>query len=137
MPTRARGRAETYAPDAVSLACPGRSGAFGQAYRIFVNGQQWGVKCFTRLHADQEARYHAISTYLKKTALPYMVNFDFQAQGIKVKGAWYPILKMEWIEGESLNEYVAQPGPAQYDCPAFRTLGRFGAQPADPWHCPR
>lgn len=103
------GRVETYAPGRGIPGLPWpRSGAFGQAYRIFVNGQQWGVKCFTRLHADQEARYHAISTYLKKTALPYMVNFDFQAQGIKVKGAWYPILKMEWIEGESLNEYVAR-----------------------------
>lgn len=103
------GRVETYAPGRGIPGMPWpRSGAFGQAYRIYVNGQQWGVKCFTRLHADQEARYRAISGYLKKTALPYMVNFDFQAQGIKVKGAWYPILKMEWIEGESLNEYVAR-----------------------------
>lgn len=103
------GRVETYAPGRGIPGMPWpRSGAFGQAYRVFVNGQQWGVKCFTRLHADQEARYRAISTYLKKTALPYMVNFDFQAQGIKVKGSWYPILKMEWIEGEALTEYVAR-----------------------------
>ncbi len=103
------GRVETYAPGRGIPGMPWpRSGAFGQAYRIFVNGQQWGVKCFTRLHADQETRYRAISAYLKKTALPYMVNFDFQTQGIKVKGTWYPILKMEWIEGESLNEYVAR-----------------------------
>ncbi len=103
------GRVETYAPGRGIPGMPWpRSGAFGQAYRVFVNGQQWGVKCFTRLHTDQEARYRAISTYLKKTALPYMVNFDYQAQGIKVKSTWYPILKMEWIEGESLNEYVAR-----------------------------
>ena len=27
-------------------------------------------------------------------------------EGIRVSGRWYPALKMEWIDGESLHTYV-------------------------------
>ena len=109
------GKVETYP---LGRGIPGmpwpRSGAFGQAYRIFVNGQQWGVKCFTRLHDDQEARYRAISGHLKHANLPYMVDFDFQPTGMRVKGKLYPLLKMAWIDGEPLDDYIerhlSQPG---------------------------
>jgi hypothetical protein len=34
------------------------------------------------------------------------VGFDYLPRGIKVGGAWYPVLKMEWVEGQLLSEYV-------------------------------
>ena len=83
-----------------------RSGSFGQAYHVLVNGRQWGVKCFTRLHDDQEARYRAISAHLRSANLPYMVDFDFQPAGMRVKGKTYPLLKMAWIDGEPLDDHI-------------------------------
>ena len=114
-PDLRRGTVETYPPGRGIPGMPWpRSGAFGQAYRVFVNGQQWGVKCFTRLHEDQEARYRAISAHLKRANLPYMVDFDFQPAGMRVKGKTYPLLKMAWIDGEPLDDYIeghlSQPG---------------------------
>ncbi len=114
-PDLRRGTVETYPPGRGIPGMPWpRSGAFGQAYRVFVNGQQWGVKCFTRLHEDQEARYRAISAHLKRANLPYMVDFDFQPAGMRVKGKAYPLLKMAWIDGEPLDDYIeghlSQPG---------------------------
>jgi DNA uptake protein ComE-like DNA-binding protein len=35
-----------------------------------------------------------------------MVGFEFLSRGILVGGRWYPILKMEWIDGEPINEYI-------------------------------
>ena len=32
--------------------------------------------------------------------------FEYIDHGILVKGKWYPILKMEWLEGQTLGEYV-------------------------------
>ena len=35
-----------------------------------------------------------------------MVDFKYLEQGIRVRGQWYPILKMQWVEGFVLNEFV-------------------------------
>ena len=105
-------RAGTVEPYPPGRGIPGlpwpRSGAFGQAYHVFSNGQQWGVKCFTRLHDDQEARYRAISAHLKQANLPCMVDFDFQPLGMRVKGKAYPLLKMAWIDGKPLDDYLEE-----------------------------
>lgn len=101
------GVVETYPPGRGIPGMPWpRSGSFGQAYHVQVNGRQWGVKCFTRLHDDQEARYRAISTHLRSANLPYMVDFDFQPAGMRVKGKTYPLLKMAWIDGEPLDDHI-------------------------------
>jgi serine/threonine protein kinase len=34
------------------------------------------------------------------------VGFEVLSQGIRIRGTWYPILKMEWIDGEPLNSYI-------------------------------
>ena len=34
------------------------------------------------------------------------MGFDYLPKGIKVRGQWYPILKMEWVQGELLSQYV-------------------------------
>jgi len=38
--------------------------------------------------------------------LPYTVGFKYQPEGIRVRGQWFPILKMEWVQGENLLSYV-------------------------------
>lgn len=102
------GVVETYPPGRGIPGMPWpRSGAFGQAYRVVSSGgQPWAVKCFTRLHDDQETRYRAISQHLKRANLPYMVDFDFQPAGMRVKGQSYPLLKMAWVEGAPLDDFI-------------------------------
>src|SRR5262249_8962933 len=64
------------------------------------------VKCFTREIPGLRERYVEISNYLNQVSLPFMVDFSFLQQGIRVHGQWYPILKMHWVEGFTLNEFV-------------------------------
>ena len=59
-----------------------------------------------REFADQQQRYEAVSKHLTTVKLPYIVGFHFLSRGIKIRGQWYPILKMEWVQGELLNEYI-------------------------------
>ncbi|OJW23938.1 MAG: hypothetical protein BGO49_17285 [Planctomycetales bacterium 71-10] len=82
------------------------SGAFASVYRVDCQQRSWAVRCFLREYADQQQRYSAISRHLRTAGLPCMVGFQFLEKGILVKGRWYPILKMEWVEGESLSEYL-------------------------------
>lgn len=82
------------------------SGNFASVYRINCGGSIYAVKCFLRHIPDQQQRYSEISNHLDRIRLPYMVNFKFIVQGIYIRGDYYPILKMEWIEGEQLDKYI-------------------------------
>ncbi len=84
------------------------TGNFASVYRVHCAGKDWAVRCFWREFDDLQQRYAAISAHLQSAQLPYTVGFQYLPRGIKVRGQWYPILKMEWVEGELLNEYVEQ-----------------------------
>ena len=82
------------------------TGAFASVYQLVCPQRTWAVRCFLREYGDHQERYAAISEHLARVKLPYMVPFTFLTEGIRVNGRWYPILKMEWVEGESLHTYV-------------------------------
>ena len=89
------------------------SGNFATVYKLTQKSTQgdrcWAVRCFTRTpQSDVQQRYQAISEYLAKHQIPYLVNFEFIAQGILVKGEWYPILKMDWVQGVELDRYIGE-----------------------------
>jgi hypothetical protein len=37
-----------------------------------------------------------------------MVGFDYLPNGIRIRGSWYPILKMEWVDGDPFNVFIEQ-----------------------------
>ena len=87
------------------------SGGFADVYKIHnaTTGNSWALKCFTKKVAGQAERYQHISNHLKRARLPFMVDFTYLSQGIRVQGEWYPALKMHWVEGGiRLNEFVEQ-----------------------------
>lgn len=83
------------------------TGNFASVYQMVCTNQRvWAVRCFLRDFDDHQERYAAISQHLAQFNLPYMVNFTFLADGIRVGGNRYPILKMEWVEGEPFLAYI-------------------------------
>jgi serine/threonine protein kinase len=94
-------------PELTSLGLPRPiTGGFASVYRLRCGSRDWAVRCFLREFPDQQKRYAAISRHLSTARLPYTVGFEFLPQGIRIRGLWYPILKMEWVQGESLNAYI-------------------------------
>ncbi len=83
-----------------------RSGSFATVYKILSGTRNWAVRCFLHPVSDQQERYGEISAHLAKIRLPYLVQFNFLTQGIKVPKQVCPILKMEWVEGEPLIPYI-------------------------------
>ncbi|MCY2987392.1 MAG: hypothetical protein NTY19_05940 [Planctomycetota bacterium] len=85
------------------------SGGFADVYRVHcpATGNTWAVKCFTREAPGLRERYREISAHLQRTGLSFMVDFAFVEPGIRISGQWYPCLKMHWIEGRSLNQFVS------------------------------
>ena len=82
------------------------SGNFACVYGLSYQTSKWAIRCFLKNTPDQEKRYQHINSYLEKVHSPYFVPFKYVRNGIKVKGVWYPILKMAWINGESLSTYI-------------------------------
>ena len=94
--------------NAMGLPVP-RSGNFADVYQFRgADGKTWALKCFTRKVAGLRERYAKIDEHLAKARLPFTVGFKFLEKGIQVRGEWYPLLKMEWVEGFTLNEFVAR-----------------------------
>jgi hypothetical protein len=91
--------------DALGMPRP-YSGNFADVYQVRGPGQAWAVKCFTREVPGLQARYQAISDHLAGGTPSFMVNFRYLVEGIRIGGSWYPILKMDWVEGFTLNEFV-------------------------------
>ena len=58
------------------------------------------------LPADQHERYERISEHLASCHLPYTAQFVYVSKGILVGCSWYPIVKMEWVDGDLLGAYV-------------------------------
>jgi serine/threonine protein kinase len=99
-------RAGRAAVNALGLPMP-RSGNFADVYQFHgADGNKWAVKCFTREVPGLHERYTAISKHLRRAKLPFTVDFKYLEQGIQVHGQWFPILKMDWVEGFLLNEFV-------------------------------
>jgi hypothetical protein len=86
-----------------------RAGNFADVYHmIHPDGRQWAVKCFTREVEDLHDRYAAISAYLANSPRSFIIEFRYLDTGILIDGVWYPVLKMRWIEGKTLNEFVRE-----------------------------
>ena len=86
------------------------AGNFADVYKVHcaATGNTWAVKFFKHEVRDQRQRYQAISDLLSAARLPFMVDFRYQEQGVRIRGAWYPLMKMRWIEGLSLSRFVVQ-----------------------------
>ena len=82
------------------------SGAFACVYPVTAGGSTYAVRCFTREVDDQQSRYNQLSNYLLNVLPPSFVDFQYIDHGISFQGDWYPIVRMEWVEGEQLSKFV-------------------------------
>jgi WD40 repeat protein/serine/threonine protein kinase len=95
------------AVNALGLPMP-CSGNFADVYQVLcpATGNRWAVKCFTREVPGLHKRYSAIGEHLAQAQLPFTVEFVYLEQGIRIRGQWYQVLKMRWVEGLLLNQFI-------------------------------
>ncbi len=84
------------------------SGNFASVYCFANAAQKVAVRCFLHNVPDQAHRYREISKFVLGDDLPYTVPFDYIEKGVNIRGEWFPILKMEWVEGIAINQFVKQ-----------------------------
>ncbi|MBX9693068.1 MAG: hypothetical protein K2Z81_11835 [Cyanobacteria bacterium] len=98
------------------------SGAFASVYKLSSKaGTHWAVRCFLNPRSDQKERYTAISKFVAANKLSCTVPFYYLDKGLRVGGRWYPILKMAWVDGDTLDVYLQK----NYKCTEMMaTLGK-------------
>jgi outer membrane biosynthesis protein TonB len=109
----------------VPRAC---SGNFADVYRLDAPAGAFAVKCFTRPVADLARRYRTVAEHVRQQRRPFLVDFDYLEKGVFAAGAWWPVVKMRWAEGQPLNAVVR----AHLDRPAvLERLARMWARLAE------
>ena len=66
----------------------------------------WAIRCFLRPISDHAERYEAISRHLRNVSHRYEVDFQFLKEGIRIRSSWFPIVKMQWAEGDLLHSHL-------------------------------
>ena len=82
------------------------SGGFAVVFKFLVGGDTYALRCWHKVYGNAAKRSAAISTYLEQVNLPYFVGFNYIDKGVLVNGNILPIIKMDWVKGDSLKSYV-------------------------------
>ena len=85
------------------------TGSFAAVFPVTTEtGERYAVKCFLAERPDQQARYEAVAQALDAADHDAFIEFVYQPEGLSVRGEAYPLLKMEWAEGTTLNRFVEE-----------------------------
>src|SRR2546422_28256 len=77
------------------------SGQFAIVFKLRAGSEDWAVRCFISAVSDHQQRYAALSDAISNArSSDCLVRFAYNPKGILIRGAWYPILKMAWADGE-------------------------------------
>src|SRR5258708_2741450 len=82
------------------------SGGFALTYAVTTPRRKCAVRCFHREIPAIQQKYNAISKKLRSLASSFFVDFDFQQSGISVRQQVFPIVRMDWVEGDTLGVWL-------------------------------
>ena len=108
------------------------SGGFALTYAVTTARRKCAVRCFHREIPAIQQKYDAISKKLRSLPGGYFVDFDFQQAGISVRQAAFPIVRMDWVEGDTLgvwlDKHIDDPRGLEKAREEFARISRFLAQ---------
>jgi len=85
-----------------------RSGGFAVTFRLEENSNVWAARCFHKEIKDLENRYESISRFLAVKEPKSFLPFHYLKHGITISSSRYPIVKMQWGNGQTLGAYLEQ-----------------------------
>jgi tRNA A-37 threonylcarbamoyl transferase component Bud32 len=82
------------------------SGNFASVYKMLRGEKPIAVKCFLRNIHNQHLHYQELSLALCRLAC--VIDFKYLLKGIMNDDNWYPIVKMGWLEGHTLEQFLSK-----------------------------
>jgi hypothetical protein len=83
------------------------SGAFAAVFKGSINGSNYAIRCFLTAEDETINRYKTICNYLNNIQASWKTECEFIENEISINGNSYPILKMEWLNGLLINQFVS------------------------------
>lgn len=76
-------------------------------YKTPAPDKLWAVRCFYRANYNVTRHYqNALKQLKKRSCRQYFIDFKCHKEGIRVLGKCYPLLRMEWPEGDNLKKFL-------------------------------
>jgi eukaryotic-like serine/threonine-protein kinase len=84
------------------------TGSRAVIFKATIGAGSYALRCYTtRGEASCRERYTALASYVTSQRLTENIpSFTWRDDAIRVNGATWPVLQMEWIEGQTLDQYV-------------------------------
>ncbi|MGH3766080.1 MAG: hypothetical protein ACRDTX_13185 [Pseudonocardiaceae bacterium] len=83
------------------------SGTSAVVFKAMVDGQEQALRFFTRDEASSSDRYEALQDHFTNRNLVSCVAMSrWIDDGIQINGRTWPVLRMQWVNGRTLNQYV-------------------------------
>ena len=84
------------------------SGGFAAVYPYAVQGKKYAVRCWFSSIDNAVEQSRKVSEILKKTKLPYFVEFEVIDDGILTTKGKQPVVIMDWCNHALLKEYIEE-----------------------------
>jgi hypothetical protein len=82
------------------------SGGFALSYKFICGPRNYAVRVFHKKSDRLQDRYNLIAGALQRLKSPYFIDFVYQPRGITMTGHTFPVVRMDWVEGETLGSYL-------------------------------
>jgi len=84
------------------------SGAFAAVFKGQLHGKNYAIRCFLTAENETINRYKTICNYLNEIETSWKTECEFIENEINLDGNKYPVLKMEWLDGLLINQFVTK-----------------------------
>src|SRR5438270_1671610 len=82
------------------------TGGNAVVYKATQGQNVWAARSFMRTSSDHAERYADISKHLGKNSAAHSTKFFYLADGLRIKGGAFPIVRMAWVQGPNLDRFV-------------------------------
>ena len=84
------------------------SGGFTVVFPVYSNGHKWAFRCWHTEMGNVRKRFKVIADYVNQLNSSYFCNFYYCDSGLIVDGKVFPTTRMDWINGKTINQYIAK-----------------------------
>ncbi|MFI6227930.1 hypothetical protein ACIBCR_11520 [Micromonospora echinospora] len=82
------------------------SGGFALTFDVTVGRTRYAVRCFHKRGNRLQERYAAVADFIHTAGLDFLVDVDYVPSGIRVGAEVFPIVRMPWVEGTRLDDWI-------------------------------
>jgi hypothetical protein len=83
------------------------SGSSAVVFKAVVGGEEQALRFFTRHDVSSRERYNALNQHFETRGIAdCMATSRWLDDAIAVKGRTWPVVRMQWVDGRTLDQYV-------------------------------